>query len=121
MVWKCYGVGFFRNLPCCALSFCVDGSLMAVGFGSILTTWVPDTCELKCTLVHPIHKEVVRHIQFGYGDQCHLLISASTNQLCIWNLLTLSMMWTVPVSVRLLIADPFSTSMAVFTEDRKGN
>lgn len=119
-IWKCFGVGFHRNLLCTGLSFSIDGSLMATGFEYILSVWVPDTCELKCTLVHPVHKEKIRCVQFGYGEQCHLLVSASTNQLSVWNLLTLSMLWTVPVSVSLLIADPVSTNMAVFSEDKKG-
>lgn len=118
--WKCYSIGFHRGLSCRALSFSVDGSLMATGFGPILTVWVPDTCELKCSLLHPIHKETVRHIQFGYGAQCHLLVSASKTQLCVWNLLTLCMVWTVPLNISLLIADPLSTIMAVFTGDKRG-
>lgn len=103
-----------------ALSFSVDGSLIAIGFGPILTVWVPDTCELKCSLLHPIHRETVRHVEFGYSDQCHLLVSASKTQLCVWNLLTLCMVWTVPLNISLLIADPLSTNMAVFTEDKRG-
>lgn len=107
-------------MPCIGLSFSMDGSLMATGFGPILTVWVPDTCELKCSLLHPIHRETIRFVEFGNNNQCHLLVCASKTQLCVWNLLTLSMIWTVPLNISLLIADCFSTSMAVFTEDKKG-
>lgn len=119
-VWSCYSVGFHRDMSCTALSFSVDGSLMATGFGPILTVWVPDTCELKCSLLHPIHRETVKFVEFGNSDQCHLLVGASKSQLCIWNLLTLCMVWTVPLNVSLLITDTFSAHMAVFTEDKKG-
>ncbi|KAJ8969719.1 hypothetical protein NQ317_006108 [Molorchus minor] len=115
MAWKCYGVGFFRNLPCLGISFSGDGSLMAIGFDEILTVWMPDTCQLKCSLIHPYHKEKLRHIQFGNSNQCHLLVAAGENQLSVWNLLTLCMIWTVPVNVTQLVADPLSTYMAVLT------
>ncbi|XP_072389033.1 WD repeat-containing protein 75 [Diabrotica undecimpunctata] len=117
--WQCFGVGFYRNLPCNSLSFSVDGSLFATGFGEILTVWTPDTCLLKCSLLHPLHKKQLKYLQFGYGNQCHLLVAASKNQLSVWNILTLSMTWTVPISVSFLIADSLSTNMAVITRDNK--
>lgn len=121
VVWKSFGVGFFRNLNCSGLSFSVDGSLIGIGFEAILTTWTPDSCELKCSLYHPRHKEKIKYVKFGYSNQCHLLVSASANQLSVWNLLTLCMIWTVPVKVEFLVADPLSTHMAVLTLDKKGN
>lgn len=120
IVWKCFGVGFFRDLSCSGLSFSVDGSLMAIGFGQIVTTWTPDSCEMKCSLFHPNHKEKIKYLKFGYSNQCHLLASASVNQLSVWNVLTLCMIWTVPIRVDFLIADPLSTHMAVLTADKKG-
>lgn len=118
--WKCYGVGFYRNLPCNSLSFSIDGSLFATGFSDILTVWTPDTCVLKCSLIHPIHKETIRNVQFGNGNQCHLLVAANSGRVSVWNILTLSMIWTVPIQVSFLIADSLSTNMAVITPDRKG-
>ncbi|XP_074038471.1 WD repeat-containing protein l(2)05287 [Leptinotarsa decemlineata] len=118
VAWRCHGVGFYRNLLCSSLSFSVDGSLMATGFGPILTCWVPDSCELKCSLIHPSHKETIKQIQFGNGNQCHLLVSASENQLSVWNILTLSMVWTVPIKISLLIADRLSENMGVICIDK---
>ncbi|XP_056641276.1 WD repeat-containing protein 75 [Diorhabda sublineata] len=117
--WKCFGVGFYRNLSCNALSFSIDGSLFATGFEKILTVWTPDTSLLKCSLVHPLHKQNLRYVQFGHGNLCHLLVAASNNQLSVWNILTLSMTWTVPISVSFLIADSLSTHMAIITNDKK--
>lgn len=93
---------------------------MAVAFGSFLTVWLPETCELKSSLVHPLYKEKIKQIQFGYGSQCHFLVAVSQNQLNVWNLLTLSLVWVVPMPVSFLIADPLSTYMAIITVDSRG-
>lgn len=50
--WYCYGVGDYRNLPTTGASFSMDGSLLAIGFNSTLTLWMPETCELKSSLTH---------------------------------------------------------------------
>lgn len=50
--WCCYGVGDYRNLPATDAGFSPDGSLLAIGFHSTLTIWIPETCELKCNLTH---------------------------------------------------------------------
>ncbi|KAJ8959492.1 hypothetical protein NQ318_022189 [Aromia moschata] len=121
VAWKCLASdssGTSRVVPCLSPA---DGSLMATGFGQILTVWTPDTCHLKCSLIHPLYKEKVKHVQFGYSNQCHLLVSASANQLSVWNLLTLCMVWTVPVRVALLVADPLSTNVAVMTQQKEGS
>ncbi|XP_060521016.1 WD repeat-containing protein 75 [Cylas formicarius] len=120
LVWKCYYVGRYRDLDCKGLCFSIDGSLMAVGFGPILTVWSPDSGDLKCSLVHPIHKAKITRVQFGRGNQCHLVAAAGLAQVAVWNLLTLSMVWVVALKhVSLLLADPLSTHMAVITADNK--
>lgn len=50
--WYCYGVGDYRNLATTDAGFSMDGSLLAIGFYSTLTIWVPETCELKSSLTH---------------------------------------------------------------------
>ncbi|CAH1186526.1 unnamed protein product [Phyllotreta striolata] len=117
--WKCFSVGFYRNLPCNALSFSIDGSLFATGFKEILTLWTPDTCSLKSSLIYPLHKETIKHIHFGNESECHLLVTASDNTLNVWNILTLCMMWTVPLKVSHLIADSLSSNMAVITRTKR--
>jgi len=117
--WSCTRVGFYRDLPCSALSFSSDGSLLGVGFGPTITTWLPDTCELKCSLLHPGHRERLTALQFGTGNQCHLLVGATSEQLSVWNLLSLTMVWTVPLQVSLLVANSVFPHMAVFTTDGK--
>jgi WD40 repeat protein len=116
-IWKGLRVGYYHDLPCRAVSFSTDGSLVAVSFDSIVTTWVPDSCQLKCSLGHPIFKQQITQVEFGTSNQCHLLVAASDERLSVWNLLTLTMMWTVPVHVSLLMADPVTANMAIITKE----
>jgi hypothetical protein len=56
-----------------------------------------------------------RHVAFGMVDCAHLVVTGSETNINVWNLLTLSLMWTVPLHVSILAADPCSEFMAVFT------
>ncbi|KAJ3663535.1 hypothetical protein Zmor_007789 [Zophobas morio] len=116
-IWMGLWVGFYHDLPCKDLSFSIDGSLVAVTFGNTVTTWLPDHGDLKCVLSHPMCKKDITHVEFGTSNQCHLLVAASSERLCVWNLLTLTMVWTVPVNVSILIADTVTTNMAIITKD----
>ncbi|XP_044269516.1 WD repeat-containing protein 75 [Tribolium madens] len=119
LIWRCLCVGFYHDLNCKSLSFSIDGSLVAVNFNNIVTTWQPDSCNLKCALVHSAHKEEINQIEFGNSNQCHLIVAASNGRLSVWNLLTLTMVWTVPVNVSILIADRVTTNMAIITKDNR--
>lgn len=119
VIWKCLSVGFYKDLATNALAFSSDGSLLGVAFNHTVTTWLPDSCELKCSLLHPSHRYPLKFLEFGVGTQCHLLVSASTENVSVWNLLTLTMMWTVAVPVSLLVADSMTPYMAVFTSQGK--
>lgn len=117
--WNCARVGFYRNFDCEAVAFSSDGSLLSVGFGPVLTTWLPETCELKCSLVHPNNRSNITALQFGVHNECHLVVTATRTDLSVWNLLSLCMVWTVPLQVSLLISNPTYLHMAVFTTDKK--
>lgn len=112
-------MGFYHDLSCRSLSFSIDGSLVAISFYNVITTWQPDSCNLKCTLVSPVHKEEINQIEFGNSNQCHLIVSVSYSRLTVWNLLTLTMIWTVPVNVSILLADTLTTNMAIITKDNR--
>lgn len=115
MVWRCESVGFFRNLPIGDTGFSADGSLLAVTFGPTLTVWVPETNQLKCSLTELHSKINLSHVQFGMVDCGHLVVTGSSVNINVWHLLTLSLVWTVPIHVSILTADPYSEFMAVFT------
>lgn len=104
-----------------AISFSTDGSLLSVAFGPVVTCWLPESCELKCSLIYGNHTQDVQHLAFGTGNQCHLLVSATKEQISVWNVLTLSITWTVSISVSFLTADPITSYMAIITEDKKRN
>ncbi|XP_071803710.1 WD repeat-containing protein 75-like [Asterias amurensis] len=117
--WGCDSVGFFRGeLPRCT-SFSSDGSLLAVAFNNIVTMWDPDVNVLKKTLCHGIKSDQIEHLVFGHGAAAHCLISASSNVLNVWNLLTCTVMWRVTMDVLVLVADTESEYVAVF--DKKAN
>lgn len=84
-----------------------------------MTTWLPDTCELKCSLLHTTHRDQLCFLEFGVDTQCHLIVSATKRQVSVWNLLTLTMIWTVNLPVSLLVADGMTPYMAVFTSENK--
>ncbi|XP_011056912.1 PREDICTED: WD repeat-containing protein 75 isoform X1 [Acromyrmex echinatior] len=115
--WYCYGVGDYRNLAATDAGFSVDGSLLAVGFNSTLTLWLPEACELKSSLTHSQYNEPISRIEFGKHEACHLVVVVSQQHITVWNILTLAITWSVPLNVVSLTCDLKSTYMAAFTSD----
>lgn len=106
----------YADMPCRGLSFSVDGSLMAIGFGPNLTIWSPDICQLESSLVYPKYKTNVEKVEFGRSDMRHLVVVATKDRLWVWNILTQRLKWTVPLDVEFLIADRLSLYMGVITK-----
>jgi len=52
-------VGDYRNLAATDAAFSMDGSLLAIGFSSTLTIWIPETCELKSSLTHSQYNDPI--------------------------------------------------------------
>ncbi|XP_001602638.1 WD repeat-containing protein 75 [Nasonia vitripennis] len=115
--WKCYSVGFYRNLPALDAGFSTDGSLIGVGFDSTLTLWVPETSVLKQSLSYCLYRQPIIRVEFGKQECCHLVVVASTEHLAVWDLLSLRVKWSVSLNLTILTADPFSVYMAAFTTD----
>ncbi|XP_003708110.1 WD repeat-containing protein l(2)05287 isoform X1 [Megachile rotundata] len=115
--WQCHSIGDYRNLPVTDAGFSVDGSLVGIGFDSSVTMWTPDTCTFKCSLTHSKYQYPITRIEFGKQEACHLVVTASTQHIAVWNILSLTLIWSVPLKVATLTADPKSTYMAVFTTD----
>lgn len=93
----------------------MDGSLIAVGFGPCLTVWFPDTSELKCSLTHAQYRGTLHHLLMGNADQSHRVVTATDLRMCVWDLLTLSLIWTVSLRVELLCVDPLSAYMVALS------
>lgn len=45
------------------------------------------------------------------------MVAVSTQHIAVWNILSLTLIWSVPLKIATLTADPKSTYMAVFTTD----
>ncbi|XP_011870474.1 PREDICTED: WD repeat-containing protein 75 [Vollenhovia emeryi] len=115
--WYCYGVGDYRNLAATDAGFSMDGSLLAIGFHSTLTLWIPETCELKSSLTHSQYNYPITRIEFGKHEACHLVVVVSQQHITVWNILTLAITWTVSLNVVSLACDLKSTYIAAFTSD----
>lgn len=115
--WQCCGFGDYRNLPSMDADFSIDGSLLGVGFGASLTIWNPVTNMLKCSLTHSRYNQTLKRVEFGKHEACHLVVVGSSEHLAVWNLLTLTITWSVPLKIANLTSDIMSVYMAAFTED----
>ncbi|XP_076044611.1 WD repeat-containing protein l(2)05287 [Oratosquilla oratoria] len=116
--WNCEGVGFYRHLPCTAANFSPDGSLVAAGFGSVLTFWVPETCQLKGTLSQPFLKENILQVEYGQKDCSRLILTRTDNWICAWDLFSLSLKWRVNMPSTCIAMDSLSSYMAVFSKSQ---
>ncbi|XP_076285922.1 WD repeat-containing protein l(2)05287 [Lasioglossum baleicum] len=115
--WQCHSIGDYRNLPVTDAGFSIDGSLVGIGFDSSVTMWIPDTCTFKCSLTHSRCNEPITRIEFGKQEACHLVVTTSAKHIAVWNTLSLTLIWSVPLNVATLAADSKSIYMAVFTTD----
>ena len=112
-VWDCVSVGFYRDLAIRDASFSADASLLAVAYHNIVTLWSPTDNMLLHTLPHPYEEtrtstaaktssgspanvgKGVQTVQFVGGVTCPLLAVATARDIIVWDLLTLSVKWTV--------------------------
>ncbi|XP_066602543.1 WD repeat-containing protein 75 [Prorops nasuta] len=115
--WHCYSVGDYRHLSVTDADFSMDGSLLGIGFDSSLTIWSPDNCTLKCSLSNTCYPYTITRIKFGRNEACHLVVVGSAKHIAVWDLLSLRLIWSVPLKLATLTADPKSIYMAAFTTD----
>ncbi|KAG0711655.1 WD repeat-containing protein 75 [Chionoecetes opilio] len=116
-VWRSTGVGFYRHLPATAVRISPDGSLLAAGFDSILTIWIPQSCQLKGTLSQPYLTEPLQQVEFGNSEGCWSVAITRTHRwVCAWDLFTCTLSWRVSVMSSCMAVDPLSSYMAVFSE-----
>uniref|UniRef100_A0A8C9SPG4 WD repeat domain 75 n=1 Tax=Scleropages formosus TaxID=113540 RepID=A0A8C9SPG4_SCLFO len=112
--WSCDYVGSYHRREPTRCCFSADGSLLAVGFGEVVTVWSPSTWELLVTFSQPPGD--IRDLCFGRLSCSKYLLGTTTkNLLCCWNLLTCSLEWSSTVDVILLQPDPLSENMAAFS------
>ncbi|EFN76342.1 WD repeat-containing protein 75 [Harpegnathos saltator] len=65
--WHCHAKNDYRGLTITDAGFSMDGSLLAIGFHSTLTIWIPETCKLENSLTH---------IQYDYPITSYMNMNA---------------------------------------------
>ncbi|KAF6210040.1 hypothetical protein GE061_015795 [Apolygus lucorum] len=111
--WRCQNACFYRDRSSGPCSFSYDGSLLAVGFDSVLTLWDVENVVLKQTITRGTDE--LKFVEFGRDDCCHIVMCAYKSNIVAWNLLTLSLVWKVDTRTTLFVPDPYSCFFAIFT------
>eukprot|EP00123_Amoebidium_parasiticum_P010104 comp19891_c0_seq1/m.24091 comp19891_c0_seq1/g.24091 ORF comp19891_c0_seq1/g.24091 comp19891_c0_seq1/m.24091 type:complete len:873 (-) comp19891_c0_seq1:315-2933(-) len=109
--WDCAATGTFRSLPATASDFSHDGSLLAVAFEQTVTLWAPSTGALAGTLNQGNQAGSVTSLVFVPGTA--YLAAATQNTVTVWNLLTGSAWWSLPVHSSHIAAHPSQGTLAL--------
>ncbi|XP_064648354.1 WD repeat-containing protein 75-like [Lineus longissimus] len=115
--WNCDSVGYYRDYPARAADFSKDGSLLAVSFKLTLTLWDPDSNALR-TRLDCLTGTAIKHVLFGQEESSHLLVATTETNLIVWNILTCTVYWSIPLSISVLICNPGTDYMAAFTKEK---
>ncbi|SPO39963.1 related to NAN1 - U3 snoRNP protein [Pseudozyma flocculosa] len=90
--WTCRSCFQYREaMPLCS-SFSPDGSLLAVGQGSYVTFWQPETNLLQMTLSCPELRHRIKQIKF-VGPNGRWVVVASARSVVVWDLVLGRVCW----------------------------
>jgi NET1-associated nuclear protein 1 (U3 small nucleolar RNA-associated protein 17) len=108
-------VGTYKNLPLHTGAFSPDGSLLAISAGNKVTLWDPESCALVGVLsppvgLHPSESAVTRLV---FSSRSPHLIGTTPRAVIVWDLLTSSVEWALPLHTSALVADPASSLFVV--------
>lgn len=105
--WSCVYSGSYRDLSCNCASFSADGSLLGVGFDSVVALWFLNSEGVPSAVIrgssgsdnrvlsHAARGEKITSIAFPGKVDSTLLATASANSLHVWNIITKSVWWSV--------------------------
>lgn len=116
-IWRCRSRGSYKGLAAHAAEFATDGSLLAVTFDKVITLWDPLTLTLERTLFYNLSSSPLSHLSFTHDSL--YLITASETHVYVWNMLTCTVWWSLPIRVGWIKKDPFSRQFMVFTASNK--
>jgi len=117
--WSCVSCLTFRQLPAAAGGWSSDGTVVGVAFGHILTLWDTDS-NLRTTLAVDDSTEPITSLVFGTNSCLRQLYTTTSTSIVVWDLLTLSPEWTLPLSPSphtTLIPCPTSPLLALVQKD----
>lgn len=111
--WNCRSSGSYKNSPATAAEFATDGSLLAVSFGKVITLWDPLTLTLEKTLYFSLSKLDLKSLNFTKDSL--FLVAGSNTHLYVWNMLTCSVWWSLPMRISSISAEHGTTRFAVIS------
>lgn len=112
--WNCSSIGYYRDHQLSDICFSNDGSILGAAFGPCLTLWDTETNTMKSCLVKD--NKPIRKIVFGHDDCSFVAVSVTEDKITAWNLLSLTVLWYASLNTSLIIPDPCSGHVAVFTD-----
>lgn len=89
----------YKNLNVSGVSYSSDGSLVAAAFERIVSVWDSEEVQLKLSLCASRLQENIRILEFGGNVDSHLLLACSASYTAVWDIITASLLWVVPVSL----------------------
>jgi NET1-associated nuclear protein 1 (U3 small nucleolar RNA-associated protein 17) len=90
-VWHCQSVVKFRDMAISTIAFSSDGSLVAVAYGALLTLWDLSTMALRGVLTSA-DGMAIQQIFFTGKTSPYVAVRTS-EQVQVWNLLTMTLWW----------------------------
>eukprot|EP00742_Colponemidia_sp_Colp-10_P006743 GILJ01007228.1.p1 GENE.GILJ01007228.1~~GILJ01007228.1.p1 ORF type:complete len:966 (+),score=178.71 GILJ01007228.1:103-3000(+) len=117
--WTCRSVGFYRDYQVRHAAFSADGSILAIAYGQIVTLWDPVSNTLLKTLSHPPPSEQIQKLSF-LGASSALAV-LTVDALYIWDLLTLSVRWTLKIAAKDIVVDSLTGRFALISNPTSHN
>jgi NET1-associated nuclear protein 1 (U3 small nucleolar RNA-associated protein 17) len=112
--WYCRTESYYLREPTIGCVFCEDGSIVAVVYEKYITLWQPEMSTLKKVFTVPSPSEAFRQSCFQVVGSNHYLLSTTTQQLCVWDLRTCAVTWSVRADVECIVCSQFSPHVAAF-------
>ncbi|KAI8093755.1 WD40-repeat-containing domain protein [Halteromyces radiatus] len=114
--WTCRSVGVYRDFWPTASTFSLDGSMLTVAFGPVVTVWDPYQNVLQGVLTTP-EVDYIKSLHFV--NDTPYLVSRSKTHLFVWNLLTCTVWWSYQMRTRYVSVDPRADRFVVVVKDDK--
>mmetsp|Transcript_4924 Transcript_4924/g.31508 ORF Transcript_4924/g.31508 Transcript_4924/m.31508 type:complete len:770 (+) Transcript_4924:196-2505(+) len=126
--WRCYSMLSYKQAPSHAAAFSWDGSLLAVGAGSAVVLWEPQSNKRLAVLnQEESRNSMASSIAFVTREPLMVVALSGRNpSLTVWDLLSTSVKWSIRLDASHVVADPLAPRFAVVCPGRcnpgvKGN